>query len=132
MCKSVFLAVFVLIIISILFTSSTIGVCVNNRSCRAIHAELYERRGGKTFSKEVKANSTECCDAGNKDCWTGKNADNALFWIDCDTKKRNKKGFGQTVVACSFCEISVYDNGLIVVNDEKEPKRTRAVFSCKY
>ena len=117
---------------NVLLLSSTIGVCINNRSCRAIHAELYERKGHKGFSKQVKENSTECCDAGDKNCWAGASADDALYWIDCDTKKRTKKDVRQTVVACSSCEISVYDNGLIVVNEEKEPKRTRAIFSCKF
>ena len=115
-----------------LLLSSTRSVCINNRSCRAIHAELYGDKGFKAFSKQVKENSTVCCDARDKNCWAGPSADDALYWIDCNTKIRKKKGVGQTVVACSSCEINVYDNGLIVVNEEKEPSRTRAIFSCKF
>ena len=128
-----------MIIITIALTSIARGVCVNNLSCRAIHAELYRRTDctgffgtNSCFSKRVNTNSKECCDAGNQDCWrTSPSADDALYWIDCDTDAHTQ-GFGQTVVACANCEINVYDNGMIVVNEEGGSKKTRAVYSCKY
>ena len=57
--------------------------------------------------------------------------DDALFWIDCDTEK-HEKGFGQTIAACSDCNIAVHDNGLIVVTEEQGAKKTRVTFACKF
>ena len=115
------------------------AVCVDNQSSRAIHAEIYQRDkcgglfGNPCFSKRVDKKSKQCCDAGNKDCWrSGSSSDDALYWIDCDTDKRTKQGFGQTVVACAACTITVSDNGLIVVTEEGGDKRTRAMQACKY
>ena len=115
------------------------GVCVNNLSCRAIHGELYRRTDcngifgtNSCFSKRVNTNSRECCDAKNKDCWrTSPSADDALYWIDCDTDAHSR-GAGQTIIACADCDINVYDNGMIVVNEAGGSKKTRAVYSCKY
>ena len=116
----------------------TNAVCVNNLRSRAIHAELYRRDDcaglfgiNSCFSKRVEKNSKQCCDAGNQDCWrTGSSADDALYWIDCDTDAHTK-GAGQTVVACADCDITVSDNGLIVVTEAGGAKRTRAMQSCK-
>lgn len=132
------LALLSIIIVSVLSISIVSGVCVNNYSCRAAHAETFERSkcgglfGNPCFSKRVDKNSTQCCDAGNSDCWGGLSADDSLFWIDCDTDSRNQQGFGQSVVACSACDISVYDDGSIVVTEEQGEKRMRAIQACKY
>ena len=129
-----------MIMISVVSIDLISGVCVNNLSPRAIHAEIY-RRGdcaglfgiNYCFSKRVPKNSKECCDSKNKDCWrSGSSADDALYWIDCDTDKRTKQGYGQTVVACATCVITITDSGLIVVTDEKGEQRTRAMQACKF
>ncbi|CAF2505184.1 unnamed protein product [Rotaria sp. Silwood2] len=114
------------------------SVCVINRSCRAIHAEVYNRDGcatlfglvNKCFSKKVPHDSKECCDSHNHDCYTG-TANDALYWIDCDTDSRKTKGFGQAVVACAACNIIVYNEGLIAVEPENKPGQTIAVYACK-
>ncbi|CAF4688713.1 unnamed protein product, partial [Rotaria sp. Silwood2] len=114
------------------------SVCVINHSCRAIHAEVYNRAGcatlfgliNKCFSKRVARDSKECCDSGNSDCYTG-TRDDALYWMDCDTDSRKEKGVGQAVVACAACNIIVYDEGLIAVEPEKQPGQTIAVYACK-
>ncbi|UJR08797.1 hypothetical protein I4U23_013053 [Adineta vaga] len=112
------------IIIVLLLINITNGVCVNNDSCRSVHVELYNRGNCKScFSKKVGKNSKQCCDAGNKDCWRDSKED-SLFWVDCDTDKRKKKGIGQTIVACTNCEINFYDSGLIVVAEDSGSKRT--------
>ena len=119
-------------IIVVLLVDTTKGVCVNNLSTRSIHAEIYNRGGGlfdRSFSKRVNVNSKECCNAGNSDCWAGTAAD-ALYWIDCDTDA-HKKGSGQAIVACSFCDIDVYNGGLIVVTKEDQKDRPIAVYACK-
>ncbi len=131
------LALLSIICISLLLTNITSGVCVNNFSSRAIHAEVYQRDkcgglfGNPCFSKRVNKNSKECCDAGNADCRTGTSND-ALYWIDCDTDARKSQGFGQAVVACSNCDINVDDSGMIVVIEANAQKNTRAVYACKY
>ena len=116
----------------------TNAVCVYNHRSRAIHAELYRRDDcaglfgiNSCFSKRVEKNSRQCCDAGNADCWrSGTSADDALYWIDCDTDAHSR-GAGQTVVACADCDITVSDDGLIVVTEAGGAKRTRAMQSCK-
>ena len=139
MCVLILALLSITIICGLLISIAT-GVCVNNLSCRAIHAEIY-RRGdcaglfgiNSCFSKKVNTNSKECCDSKNKDCWrSGSSADDALYWIDCDTDKRTKQGYGQTVVACATCVITITDSGLIVVTDEKGEQRTRAMQACKF
>ena len=129
--KNCILVLSLMIIVELLM-DLTIGVCVNNQSCRAAHAEVYDRSGGlfvRSFSKRINANSKECCDSKNPDCRYG-TADDALFWVDCDTDKK-KESSGQVVVACSKCEINISDDGIITVTEEDEPKRTRAVYLCK-
>ena len=127
-----------IIVVSVLLISFTTSVCVNNYSCRAIHAETFKRSecgglfGNPCFSKRADINKTECCDAGNSDCWGGLNAKDSLYWIDCDTDSRNQQGFGQTIAACSACDITVYDNGMIVVTEEQGEQKTLGVFTCKY
>lgn len=125
-------------ITGVLLIHITNGVCVNNHSKRAIHAETFERSkcggifGNPCFSKRVNKDSKECCDSTNSDCWGGLSADDALYWIDRDTDSRDRQGYGQTVVACSACDITVYDDGSIVVTEEKGDKRMRAIQACKY
>ncbi|CAF2822087.1 unnamed protein product [Rotaria sp. Silwood2] len=117
------------------FTNS---VCVINRSCRAIHAEVYDRKScgqlfgliNKCFSKKVPRDSKQCCDSENSDCYTG-TTDDALYWMDCDTDSRKEEGVGQAVVACAKCNIIVYDEGLITVEPESKPGQTIAVYACK-
>ena len=83
---------------SVLLIDIISSVCVNNLSCRDIHAEVYQREDcaglfgtNSCFSKRVKANSKECCDAGNKDCWRGIRVKTMLYFGLIVIRKSTRK-----------------------------------------
>jgi len=116
-----------------LIVSFVKGYCVYNKGCRAAHAELYDRDQGwfsDEFSKKVNVDGKECCNPGpDTGCIRGTDED-AMLWIDCDTDSRSEKGFGQAIIACADCDVTINDNGMIVVSEVAGGK-TRSIYSCK-
>ena len=126
------LTLLILIVIIVCILQTVHNYCVHNKGCKAAHAELNERNQGifsNEFSKRVSVGTAECCHP-DKDtgCVRGSKED-LLLWIDCDTDSRKEKNYGQTIVACGACNITIRDNGMITV-DETSGK-TRAVYACK-
>lgn len=106
--------------------------CVYNKGCVAAHAELFQRDTLNGFSKKVKAGERECCNPKSSGCVKG-TKDDLLLWIDCDTDSRNKKGFGQGVIACGDCDINILEAGMIqVVMAVGENKgKVLSIYACK-
>lgn len=115
--------------------SSSTSFCIINQSCQSkVYAEIWNRRLQSIFTDGFKQtventpNSERCCDTSNSGCnYPGTDPGDGteiLLWVDCGMNRG-----GQSVVACTNCNVIVNENNMIIVQDQNYPN-PKSIYAC--
>lgn len=126
----------IFMILLLFMVKGSLSFCVINEGCRAIHAEIWDRRAQeadlfnlfpKGFKTDLKTTGQkQCCDPSSAGCGYPKDNtnDEVFLWMDCGNG-------GQTVVACQLCNVIVNESNMILVRDEKGSQGIRSMTACR-